>query len=49
MNHTDTAIKQSNALVLFGITGDLARKKIFLALYALARRGAGGSRMRARA
>jgi len=30
----------SDALVLFGITGDLARKKIFPALYALAKRGA---------
>lgn len=31
---------QSDALVLFGVTGDLAHKKIFPALYALARRGA---------
>ncbi len=30
----------SDALVLFGITGDLAHKKIFPALYALAKRGA---------
>ncbi|HEX4780350.1 MAG TPA: glucose-6-phosphate dehydrogenase [Usitatibacter sp.] len=30
----------SDALVLFGITGDLARKKIFPALYAMAKRGA---------
>ncbi|MGE0812347.1 MAG: glucose-6-phosphate dehydrogenase [Vicinamibacterales bacterium] len=30
----------SDALVFFGITGDLAYKKIFPALYALARRGA---------
>jgi glucose-6-phosphate 1-dehydrogenase len=29
----------SDALVLFGITGDLAQKKIFPALYAMARRG----------
>ncbi|MET0384005.1 MAG: glucose-6-phosphate dehydrogenase [Burkholderiaceae bacterium] len=29
----------SDALVLFGFTGDLARKKIFPALYAMARRG----------
>jgi glucose-6-phosphate 1-dehydrogenase len=34
----DTA--RSDALVLFGVTGDLARKMIFPALYALARRGA---------
>src|SRR5204863_4865057 len=31
---------RSDALVLFGVTGDLARKKIFPALYALAKRGA---------
>jgi glucose-6-phosphate 1-dehydrogenase len=30
---------RSDALVLFGFTGDLARKKIFPALYAMARRG----------
>ncbi len=30
---------QSDALVLFGFTGDLARKQIFPALYAMARRG----------
>tara|TARA_R110001606_G_C15403585_1_gene653698 strand:+ start:11429 stop:12820 length:1392 start_codon:yes stop_codon:yes gene_type:complete len=29
----------ADALVLFGITGDLARKKIFPALYAMAKRG----------
>ena len=29
----------SDALVLFGATGDLAFKKIFPALYAMARRG----------
>lgn len=33
------AAKQADALVLFGITGDLARKKIFPALYAMAKRG----------
>ena len=32
--------EHSDALVLFGVTGDLARKKIFPALYAMARRGA---------
>ena len=31
--------QRSDALVLFGITGDLAYKKIFPALYAMARRG----------
>ncbi len=32
--------ERSDALVFFGITGDLAYKKIFPALYAMARRGA---------
>jgi glucose-6-phosphate 1-dehydrogenase len=32
-------MKPSDALVLFGVTGDLARKMIFPALYAMARRG----------
>jgi glucose-6-phosphate 1-dehydrogenase len=31
---------RSGALVLFGVTGDLAHKKIFPALYAMAKRGA---------
>jgi glucose-6-phosphate 1-dehydrogenase len=31
---------RSDALVLFGVTGDLAHKMIFPALYALAKRGA---------
>jgi len=31
---------RSDALVLFGVTGDLARKRIFPALYAMAKRGA---------
>lgn len=39
MGHTNTAVRQSDALVLFGVTGDLASKKIFPALYAMARRG----------
>ena len=39
MDHVDDAMKHADALVLFGITGDLARKKIFPALYALAKRG----------
>ncbi|VTU19143.1 glucose-6-phosphate dehydrogenase [Variovorax sp. PBL-E5] len=34
------AAEPSDALVLFGVTGDLAYKKIFPALYALCRRGA---------
>lgn len=40
MGHANDATEHSDALVLFGITGDLARKKIFPALYALAKRGA---------
>jgi len=35
--HQDT--QQSDALVLFGVTGDLAHKMIFPALYAMAKRG----------
>ena len=31
--------EHSDALVLFGFTGDLANKKIFPALYAMAKRG----------
>jgi glucose-6-phosphate 1-dehydrogenase len=34
------ALAKSDALVVFGITGDLAQKKIFPALYAMAKRGA---------
>jgi glucose-6-phosphate 1-dehydrogenase len=34
------SISRSDALVLFGVTGDLAHKMIFPALYALAKRGA---------
>ena len=37
VDHTD-AVTQADALVLFGITGDLAHKKIFPALYAMAKR-----------
>src|SRR5471032_2545903 len=36
---TDDTTSTSDALVLFGFTGDLATKKIFPALYAMARRG----------
>jgi glucose-6-phosphate 1-dehydrogenase len=35
----DTASPRADALVLFGVTGDLARKKLLPALYGLARRG----------
>jgi len=34
------AKSQSDALVIFGVTGDLAHKMIFPALYAMAKRGA---------
>jgi len=33
------AVANSGALVLFGVTGDLAHKMIFPALYAMAKRG----------
>ncbi len=38
--HVSLADEPSDALVLFGATGDLAYKKIFPALYAMAKRGA---------
>ena len=40
MDGTHRGAATSDALVLFGVTGDLAQKKIFPALYALAKRGA---------
>ncbi len=40
MNKTRSGMARSDALVLFGVTGDLAHKKIFPALYAMAKRGA---------
>lgn len=36
---TENNHEHSDALVLFGVTGDLTRKKIFPALYAMAKRG----------
>ena len=39
MNRVSGGKTRSDALVLFGITGDLAYKKIFPALYSMARRG----------
>lgn len=39
MHGTNDGLKQSDALVLFGVTGDLAYKKIFPALYALVKQG----------
>ena len=39
MNKAETGTVKSDALVLFGVTGDLAHKKIFPALYAMVKRG----------
>jgi glucose-6-phosphate 1-dehydrogenase len=39
MNTTIDGTERSDALVLFGVTGDLVYKKIFPALYAMAKRG----------
>ena len=39
MSNTHSRTTPADALVIFGVTGDLARKKIFPALYAMARRG----------
>jgi glucose-6-phosphate 1-dehydrogenase len=39
MNKARGATARSDALVLFGVTGDLVHKKIFPALYAMAKRG----------
>ncbi len=38
-SRSPASAQHSDALVLFGFTGDLARKKIFPALYAMAKRG----------
>ncbi|MGA7986201.1 MAG: glucose-6-phosphate dehydrogenase, partial [Burkholderiales bacterium] len=40
MDKVKSGTPRSDALVLFGVTGDLAHKMIFPALYALAKRGA---------
>ncbi|MCK9194857.1 MAG: hypothetical protein M0P19_13400, partial [Nevskia sp.] len=40
MSAPGSAGPQSDALVVFGVTGDLAHKKIFPALYELAKLGA---------
>ncbi len=42
MNKSTSRMARSDALVLFGVTGDLVYKKIFPALYAMAKRGALG-------
>ena len=39
MNKSNIGMAQSDALVLFGVTGDLVHKKVFPALYAMAKRG----------
>lgn len=39
MSNANEPEQQSDALVLFGVTGDLAHKKIFPALYAMVKRG----------
>ncbi len=39
MNKTSRGRTRSDALVLFGVTGDLVHKKIFPALYAMVKRG----------
>ena len=39
MNKSKRGRPSSDALVLFGVTGDLVHKKIFPALYAMAKRG----------
>src|SRR5664279_3388353 len=39
MTLPDVIKEQSDALVLFGVTGDLGYKKIFPALYAMVKRG----------
>ncbi len=39
MADNNSSAPPSDALVLFGVTGDLARKKIFPALYAMVKRG----------
>ena len=36
----DYGHRKANAIVVFGVSGDLAQKKIFPALHALIRRGA---------
>jgi glucose-6-phosphate 1-dehydrogenase len=40
MANTDSRTTTADALVIFGVTGDLAHKMIFPALYAMAKRGA---------
>ena len=44
MGKTNGGAARSDTLVLFGVSGDLANKMIFPALYAMAKRGALKSR-----
>lgn len=39
MDKTHSSTTPADALVIFGVTGDLAHKMIFPALYAMAKRG----------
>src|SRR5664280_3883635 len=39
MDHNSNRTTPADVLVIFGVTGDLAHKKIFPALYAMAKRG----------
>jgi glucose-6-phosphate 1-dehydrogenase len=39
MDNSDRRATPADALVIFGVTGDLVHKMIFPALYAMARRG----------
>ena len=39
MDNAQRCMTAADALVIFGVTGDLASKMIFPALYAMARRG----------
>src|SRR5665213_2097497 len=39
MNHMNSRPAPSDALVLFGVTGDLAHKQLFPALYSMVKRG----------
>ncbi len=39
MDIVESRTTQADALVIFGVTGDLAHKMIFPALYAMAKRG----------
>ena len=44
MNSTSEAYGLSDALVLFGITGDLAKKKLFPAVYHMVKEGTPAAR-----